>query len=414
MKGIILVITLIVVHYNTCGQTINTNYTEGIAYQKKGKTLKAIRKIETALKEAQSNDNISLEMDCHLTLAELKNNLIYYKEALVHYEAFANLYKQLAKEKTDILLDSIVDLESTVSWSEDEISAQNKSLDSLSAIQLKIALSNSELALDNQKKENELKQLEIRRNLTLFLTVLFALLILFILIIYRRKVQTNKTLRIKNEAVLAAKAESEKLLLNILPKSIAKELKQHGKTRSRLHEQTTVMFTDFKGFTQFSEKHTPEEIVAAMDFYFSKFDAIMEKYGIEKIKTIGDAYLCVSGIPTADPNHIQSMLLAAKEIKLFMEQVHAVKGIKDRVNLNIRIGIHTGPLVAGVVGSKKFAYDVWGDTVNIAARMEASGVVGHINVSETIYKKAKPHFKFDYRGEIDAKNKGKLKMYFLT
>ena len=413
MRLFFLCLTLLLFNLNLYSQDTNAHYNQGIVLMEKGRIVKAIRSMEAALNEAQKSQDIPLEMDCHIALAELKNNLIYYKESLAHYAAFAKLYKDQAHKKTVALLDSIDDLETTVIKSESEIIAQNKSIDSLSAIQLKNALINSELALDNQKKENELKQLEIRRNLILFLTVIFALLILFILIIYRRKVKTNKTLLLKNEVIATSQAESEKLLLNILPKSIAKELKKYGKTTSRLHKEATVLFTDFKGFTQFSEEHSPAEIVAVLDFYFGKFDEIIEKYEIEKIKTIGDAYLCVSGIPSKNPDHINVMLQAAIEIKALMKLAVPVASLNKPINLGIRIGIHTGPVIAGVVGTKKFAYDVWGDTVNIAARMEASGAVDHINVSESVYKKAGTQFKFEYRGEIPAKNKGNLKMYFL-
>jgi class 3 adenylate cyclase len=196
--------------------------------------------------------------------------------------------------------------------------------------------------------------------------------------------------------------------LNILPGTVAAELKEHGKTSSARHEMATVMFTDFQGFTTFAEQNTPEDVVALLDYYFRAFDAIISKYQIEKIKTIGDAYLCVSGVPTKNEDHAANMIQAAMEFQAFMEVS------TEHAQLKMRIGIHTGPVVAGVVGSKKFAYDIWGDTVNIAARYEQTGEVGRINVSETVVEATNGAFTFEYRGELEAKNKGKMKMFFVV
>jgi class 3 adenylate cyclase len=210
------------------------------------------------------------------------------------------------------------------------------------------------------------------------------------------------------------KKKSDDLLLNILPETIAGELKEFGKTTPCRFEQATVMFTDFKGFTIYSEKHSPEELVKLVDHYFRAFDQIVKKYGIEKIKTIGDAYMCVAGIPVSQENHASLMIRAAFEFRDFVNKEAERKQKLNEPFLRMRIGLHSGPLVAGVVGSRKFAYDVWGDTVNIAARMEQSGEADGINVSESVHELVKDEFEFVYRGEIEAKNKGRLKMYFVT
>jgi adenylate cyclase len=209
------------------------------------------------------------------------------------------------------------------------------------------------------------------------------------------------------------KQRSEELLLNILPEETARELKEKGKSDARLMEHVTVLFTDFKGFTQYAEHLSPQELVAEINECFSAFDRIMEKYGVEKIKTIGDAYMAAGGLPTSNATHATDVINAALEIRKFMHDWASLKDDSGQQFFEIRIGIHTGPVVAGIVGIKKFQYDIWGDTVNIASRMESSGEAGMINISQTTYELVKDKFKCVPRGKIEAKNKGELEMYFV-
>jgi adenylate cyclase len=212
------------------------------------------------------------------------------------------------------------------------------------------------------------------------------------------------------------KKRSDELLLNILPAEIAQELKDNGKVGSKRIESVTVIFTDFKGFTAMSELVGPKELVEDLDTCFSEFDRIMEKYGIEKIKTIGDAYMAAGGLPLPDEQHAENVTKAAFEMRDFVEAGKAQK-IKDSLPFfEIRIGVHTGPVVAGIVGVKKFQYDIWGDTVNTASRMESSGAVGMVNISQTTYTllKNNPEFSFESRGKVAAKGKGELDMYFVS
>ena len=208
-------------------------------------------------------------------------------------------------------------------------------------------------------------------------------------------------------------AESEKLLLNILPAEISVELKTRGHTTPREYKSTTVMFTDFVGFTRIAESMTATELVRELDQCFSYFDNVAQKYGLEKLKTIGDAYMAAGGIPVENHTHPIDCALAALEIQAFMNQMKEIKEQQGLPYWELRLGMHTGPLVAGVVGEKKFAYDVWGDTVNTASRMESSGVPGAINISRTFYDRVKYLFVCEYRGKIYAKNKGEIEMYFL-
>ena len=174
------------------------------------------------------------------------------------------------------------------------------------------------------------------------------------------------------------------------------------------------MFTDFKGFTQIAEGLTPQELIKELDDCFSQFDRITERYNLEKLKTIGDSYMCAGGIPKVNATHAIDSCLAALEIQSFMNQLKAQKQKNNVPYWELRLGIHSGPVMAGVVGEKKFAYDIWGDTVNTASRMESSGTAGRVNISYSTYELVKDFFECEYRGEVSAKNKGKVKMYYLN
>ncbi|MBI1288916.1 MAG: tetratricopeptide repeat protein [Flavobacteriales bacterium] len=214
-------------------------------------------------------------------------------------------------------------------------------------------------------------------------------------------------------AIYRGKKRSDELLLNILPEETAQELKEKGHSDAQLIEHVTVLFTDFKGFTALSEKVTPKELVKDLHECFSAFDNICGKYGIEKIKTIGDAYMAAGGLPSPNTTHAQDVVKAALEMREFVEKGKRDKVAKGLPFFEIRIGVHTGPVVAGIVGVKKFQYDIWGDTVNTASRMESSGEAGKVNISQTTYELVKDQFTCEYRGEVEAKGKGKLKMYFV-
>lgn len=211
----------------------------------------------------------------------------------------------------------------------------------------------------------------------------------------------------------AEKRKADDLLLNILPNAVAEELKVRGEATPGQFDAVTVMFTDFKGFTQIAEKITPAALIADLDNCFYHFDEIMDRYGVEKIKTIGDAYMCAGGLPIANKTHAVDVILAALEIKSFMDQMKEIKQSMNEPYWELRIGIHTGPVVAGVVGKRKFAYDIWGDAVNTASRMESSGSVGAINISGDTYALVKDFFACEYRGKVPAKNKGDIDMYFV-
>ncbi|MGA0557619.1 adenylate/guanylate cyclase domain-containing protein [Larkinella sp. VNQ87] len=208
------------------------------------------------------------------------------------------------------------------------------------------------------------------------------------------------------------KQRSEDLLLNILPEPIVEELKLSGHSVPRRFDPVTVLFMDIKNFSKAGEQLSPEQLVSELDFYFQSIDTLLNSYRIEKIKTIGDAYLCAGGLPVAYPDNAQEVVRAALDIRAFLQQSRLERQRNGQPVFDFRIGIHSGPVVAGIVGVRKFVYDIWGDTVNIAARMEQHGEVDKVNISETTYQLVKNRFRCTYRGKVPVKNKEELDMYF--
>lgn len=229
----------------------------------------------------------------------------------------------------------------------------------------------------------------------------------------QQQAELEEKVKVRTAELAEQKEKTEELLLNILPKETAEELKARGYASTKYYNMVSVLFTDFVGFTRIAEGMQPEELVSELDRIFQKFDSIIEKYKLEKIKTIGDSYMCAGGIPVKADNNPLLVTLAALEMLDYVKELAQTKTDSGQLPWNIRIGIHTGPLTAGVVGKKKFAYDIWGDTVNTASRMESSGEPGEINVSISTYELIKPYFECEYRGKKDAKNKGKIDMYFV-
>ena len=207
---------------------------------------------------------------------------------------------------------------------------------------------------------------------------------------------------------------SDRLLLNILPAEIADELKANDAVRPVRFDSASVMFTDFVGFTRIGEHLEPEELVSELDRCFSYFDMVMERNNLEKLKTIGDSYMCVGGVPTANRSHAVNSVMAALEIQSFMNQMNEIKARQNLPFWELRVGIHTGPLVAGVIGERKFAYDVWGDTVNTASRAETSGRAGRINITQATFDLVEEFFECEHRGPVSVKHKGDIDMYFVN
>lgn len=247
----------------------------------------------------------------------------------------------------------------------------------------------------------------------LILATFGTLLAVLLLVLFLNARRSRSHLKEKNKIIETERQRSDELLLNILPKPIAEELKEFGKAKARKYDQVTVLFSDFKNFTNISEQLSPEELVEELDKCFKAFDFIVSQYDdIEKIKTIGDAYMCAAGL-TGRRGMPYNMIRAALEMQQFLNEQKQEKMRLGKPYFEARIGIHTGPVVAGVVGVNKFAYDIWGDTVNIASRMEVNGEEGRVNISNTTYGLVKYQFDCEYRGKVQAKNKGLIDMYFV-
>jgi class 3 adenylate cyclase len=230
----------------------------------------------------------------------------------------------------------------------------------------------------------------------------------------KRQYLLEQIINKRTEDLIIEKEKSESLLANVLPKNTASEIMNKGKATKIKYNFVTVLFSDIQGFTKIAEEMNPEVLIDELDKFFFYFDSVVEKFGIEKIKTIGDAYMCAGGIPEKNRTNPVEVILAALEMKNYMNLLKERSELQGMKYWDIRIGIHTGTVVAGVVGQKKLSYDIWGDTVNTASRMESSGEAGKINISGTTYEFVKEFFDCEYRGKMPVKYKGELEMYFVN
>ena len=357
-------------------------------YLRKNDFRKALSYAKRGLKLAEKHELKKAISDANLKLSELYGKIGNQTKAYKHYKDYIT-YRDSVKNIEVVQQQANLETEYQV--------AQNKI-----KADYEISQKQTEVNLLNQEKKNQ-RIVVIATAVALFLIGLLAIGL------FRR----NKFIQRTKKIIEEEKRRSDRLLLNILPEETAQELKEKGSVQAKQFNAVTVLFTDFKGFTQYSENLSPEALVATLGTYFSKFDEIIERHGLEKIKTIGDAYMCAGGLPFPSKDHAHNMVKAAFEIAEFVD--NAKKNEKaTEMTFDIRIGINTGPVVAGVVGTKKFAYDIWGDTVNVASRMESMSEPGKINISENTYALIKDDFECEYRGEIEAKNRGKLKMYFVN
>jgi len=292
--------------------------------------------------------------------------------------------------------------------------------DTLFNIEREKKLGNLQFEFDLQKKQNEINLLTKDKDLQIVKTqrqkfaknaFMIGLVLTFIIAAliyrsYRDKVKTHMLVdRQKNEI--------EHLLLNVLPKEVAKELQLTGRATPRHYKSVAVMFTDFRGFTLLTDHMSPDELVAELDACFNVFDEIIARHNLEKIKTIGDSYMCAGGIPIEDDMYVLKIVKAGLEIQQYIADNNERRLEKGLEPWYLRIGIHVGPVVAGVVGKMKYAYDIWGSTVNIASRMESNGEPGKVNISSATYELIKDYYECSHRGKISAKNVGEIDMYFI-
>jgi class 3 adenylate cyclase len=256
--------------------------------------------------------------------------------------------------------------------------------------------------------------------LAIFLSLVILILIVWFLFSYfklrfaRQLYMLEQIINKRTEDLIIEKEKTEALLANVLPKNTASEIMEKGKATKIKYNFVTVLFSDIQGFTKIAEEMNPEVLIDELDKFFFYFDSVVEKFGIEKIKTIGDAYMCAGGIPEKNRTNPVEVILAALEMKAYMKNLKETSELEGMKFWDIRIGIHTGTVVAGVVGQKKLSYDIWGDTVNTASRMESSGEAGKINISGTTYEFVKEFFSCEFRGKMPVKYKGELEMYFVN
>lgn len=274
----------------------------------------------------------------------------------------------------------------------------------LGTLQFTFDMEKKESQISLLTKDKEIQEQELRRQKLVRNSFIggFAIVALFAAVFLKQRNRISKE-----------KKRSEELLLNILPEETAEELKATGTAKAKNFDLVSVMFTDFKNFTQASEKLSAEELVAEINLCYSAFDKIVMRYGLEKIKTIGDSYMCAGGLPAPTTTHAADIIRAGLEMQQWIAEHKADRISRNEPYFDLRLGIHSGPVVAGIVGIKKFAYDIWGDTVNTASRMESSGAIGKVNISGTTYELIKEQFVCTHRGKIEAKNKGQIDMYFV-
>ncbi len=355
-----------------------------------GKALKAIKRYSEAQRSLLLAEKISKELGTNELLQQVYDELSQLY-ALTNQNRKAYDYRVKLGEVKDIIRNNEYDKQINNLRFQLDFETKEKEIEILNR--------------DNALQESEIARAGIIQRFLIALGSLMLIIIGGVTYLYRYSQKTNKLLAEERNRF-------EKILLNILPKDTADELQKKGYVDAKKIERGTVLFTDFKSFTKLSEILPPEQMVRSIDYFFSKFDEIIGKYDLEKIKTIGDAYMCAGGLPTKNKTNAKDAVLAALEIASFIDEVknNPPEGIHP---FEIRIGINTGELVAGIVGTKKFQYDIWGSAVNIAARMESACEVGKINIAYNTYELIKEEIKCDYRGEIEVKNGLHLKMYYV-
>lgn len=382
------------------------NY-EGLIVDNEGNKIDAKDYLHLAKKNIE--ESLNIEKNIEGFLEDKANKLELYSKILFTTKDYANAY--VMQVRSQLLMDSVFNMGKEKDIANIEYT-QKAINDSLKNEQAKLQIENEHVTAMAKK--------DSQRNILVFsgLGVLLLAGGLFTRLRYVRK--SKNLIEKEKEHAEHERKRSDELLLNILPSDVAEELKDKGSIKAKHIEDVSILFTDCEGFTQASEKMTPTELVDEINIYFKAFDLICEKHNIEKIKTIGDAYMAASGL--GSKNKVQSLKDASNLVSATLEMQDFVqKRAIELETLNLkpfqmRFAIHTGPVVAGIVGIKKFQYDIWGDTVNTAARMESAGEVGRVNISQTTYELLRDDadFAFESRGKIEAKGKGEMEMFFVS
>jgi len=356
----------------------------GESQQSNGELKASLNSFEQAVSLGNEIGSKSILKDAYYGLALTNEKLDKYQEAFKYHTLFSALKDSIFNTETD---------------------------DKIKRLQFTYEIDKKQTEIDLLTRDQKLKELEIQQQKFFNYAAIVMGFLLFLLIggLFNR----FKFIRRTNRIIEREKERSDELLLNILPEETAEELKEKGAAKARSYSNVTILFTDFKGFTELSAVLSPTALVKEIHHCYKAFDEIMVRHKVEKIKTIGDAYMAVGGLPRPNNTHTVDVIRAAMEIREFMEQLKQQRQKDGKPYFEIRIGIHSGPVVAGVVGTHKFAYDIWGDAVNIASRMESNSQPGKINISDTTYEFIKDQFACIPRGKIAVKGAGEKTMYFV-
>jgi adenylate cyclase len=384
------------------------------AFKYHDEAIKIAEKFDVKLDLAQSlfslantqymNGNLAASINTYKRSQKISEELKARQEIRKTYEALAATYADLGDFKNAYNYEYLLTKIKDTLYNTDE----DKKIQQL---QFNFSIDKKESEIDLLTKDQALKESIIQRQKIISYAAMVTGVLLLIVVIgfYNRYKYIRKT----NNIIKSERDRSKELLLNILPEETARELETNGFAKTHYYESVTVLFTDFKGFSTIAGKLTPQALVAELNDYFGTFDEIIGQFGLEKIKTIGDAYMCAGGIPLANNTHPISAIKSALAMQEYMLKKNIERQSKGEQGWELRIGIHTGPIVAGVVGKKKYAYDIWGDTVNLASRMESNGEAGKVNISASTYELIKDEYQCFHRGKISAKNIGEVDMYFI-
>lgn len=387
----------------------------------RGENQKSADNLKKALSYAQKNKFFDLAFRAS-RLLKLDYESLKDPAGVAYYQSVYEYYNDyfLTKDSVTKQFKAIQELES-------QKEAQQEAL-----IDQEEIIRESQLQLDQQleiarlNREQIEAQERMQRYMYWVIGIILSLLIISI-IFYASMRRAKKKLESKNKKIMRQKqvieqrqeelrkekAKSDKLLLNILPKPVAEELKAYGKVKPRHYRHVSVLFSDFKGFTEYASKMPAPKMISELESCFTAFDHIIAKYNLEKIKTIGDGYMCAGGVPLVNHTNALDAANAALEMIEFMKRRRQKKMLRNEPYFEIRIGINTGPVIAGVVGRDKFVYDIWGDTVNLASRLESGSEEWRVNISKSTYNHILDKFYFTYRGKIEVRNRGAVEMYFL-
>lgn len=389
------------------------NFDEALLYQ--NRALDLATRLDAKFEMTQSllglaethkkKGNQPLSVNYLLRAVKLAREVDARNELKQAYEGLANAYSKMGDFKKAYIYESLFTGVKDTLYN----TANDKKVQQL---QFNFDIEKKQSQIDILTKDQALRELAIQRQKLISYAAGITGFLLLIMAAgafnrYRYVKRTNKIISDEKE-------RSEALLLNILPAETAKELQADGYAKPRYYDSVSVLFTDFKGFSSIAGKLSPQELVTELNDYFGAFDEIITTFNLEKIKTIGDAYMCAGGIPSENETHAHDAVNAALAMQAFMRKKFDERKAKGLPGWELRIGIHTGPVVSGVVGKKKYAYDIWGDTVNIASRMESNGEPGKVNVSASTHELIKDRFQCEYRGKISAKNIGEIDMYFVA